>query len=84
MQHNILGYKIDAYFPKYKSAIQVDEQGHNGRDIGYEIERQQTIEKELGCKFIRINPAKENFNNFVEIGKIQNYVTKSTKKITEE
>ena len=83
MQHNILGYKIDAYFPKYKLAIEVDEQGHYGRDIGYEIQRQYKY-KELGCEFIRINPAKKNFNNFVEIGKIQNYVTKSTKKLTEE
>ena len=26
-QHNVLGYRIDAYFPKYKLAIGVDEQG---------------------------------------------------------
>ena len=25
LQHNVLGYKIDAYFPKYKLAIEVDE-----------------------------------------------------------
>ena len=70
MQH-VLGYRIDAYFPKYKLAI-VDEQGHNDRDIDYAIERQKVMEKELGCEFIMINPAKENFNIFVEIGKIQN------------
>ena len=33
---------------------------------------------------IEINPAKENFNIFVEIGKIRNYITKSTKNLTEE
>ena len=33
---------------------------------------------------MRINLAKENFNIFVEIGKIQNYITKSTKKLTEK
>ena len=81
LQHNVLGYRIDAYFSKYKVAIEVDEQGHNGRDIDYKIERQKAIEKELGCKFIRINPAKKDF---VEIGKIQNYINKSTKRLTEE
>ena len=84
LQHNVLSYRIDAYFPNYKLAIEFDEQGHNDRDIDYEIKRQKAIEKELGCKFIRINPAKENFNIFVEISKIQNYITKLTKKLTEE
>ena len=32
-QHNVLGYKIDAYFPKHKIAIETDELGHKGRDI---------------------------------------------------
>ena len=75
LQHNVLGYRIDAYFPKYKLAIKADAQGHNDRDIDYEIERQKAIEKEIGCKFIRINPAKKDFNTFLEIGKIQNYIT---------
>ena len=45
LQDNVLGYRIDAYFPKYKLAIEVDEQGHNDRDIDYEIEdkKQQKI-----------------------------------------
>ena len=70
---------MDAYFPKYKLAIEADEKDHNDRVIEYEIERQKAIEKKLGCGFIRINSAKENFNIFVEIGKMQNYITKSTK-----
>ena len=57
LQHNVLGYRIDAYFFKHKLAIEVDKQGHNDRDIDYEIKRQKAIEKELGCEFIRINPA---------------------------
>ena len=84
LKHKVLGYRIDAYFPKYKFAIEVDQQGHNDRDIDYEIERQKAIEKGLGSKFIRINQAKKDFNIFVGIGKIQNYITKSTKKLTEE
>ena len=70
LQHNALGYRTDAYFSNYKLAIEVDEQEHKDRDIDYEIQRQKALEKELGCEFIRINPAKENFNIFVEIGKI--------------
>ena len=83
LQHNVLGYRIDAYFPKYKLAIEIDEPGHNDRDTDYEIERQKVMEKELGCEFNRINLAKENFNILVEIGKMQYYITKSTKKLTE-
>ena len=45
LQHNVLGYRIDAYFPEYKLAIEVDEQGHNGRDINYKIERQKAIKR---------------------------------------
>ena len=83
-QHHDLSYYIDARFPKYKLAIGVDEQGHNSRDIDYELERQKAIGKKLGCEFIRINPAEENFDILIEIGKIQNYIVKSTKKLTEE
>ena len=79
-QHHVLSYKIDAYFEKYKLAIEIDELGHGTRDIEYKLERQKAIEKELTCKFIRINPAKENFDIFIEIGKIQNHIVKSTKK----
>ena len=30
-------------------------------------QRQKSIERELNCKFIRINPVKENFDIFGEI-----------------
>ena len=84
LQHNLLGYRVDAYFSKCKLAIEVDEQGHNNRDVDYEIERQKAIENKLVYEFININPAKENFKIFVKIGKIQNNIVKSTKKLTEE
>ena len=38
LQHNVLGYKTDAYFSKYKLAIEVDEHGHKDRNIDYEIQ----------------------------------------------
>ena len=45
LQYNVLNYRFDAYFPKYKLAIEIDEQGHNDRFIDYETERQKAIEK---------------------------------------
>ena len=36
LQHIVLGCRIDGYFPKYKLAIKVHEQGHNNRDIDYD------------------------------------------------
>ena len=38
----------------------------------------------LGCEYIRINPAKENFNIFIGTSKIQNDIVKSTENLTEE
>ena len=46
-----------------------------------ENEREEKIKKEIGCKFIRNNPDSENYDVFVEIGKIQNHIIKSTKKV---
>ena len=84
LQHDVLSYRIDAYFPKYKLAIEIDEQGHNHRDSDYEIKVQKALENELDCEFIRINPAKEDFNIFVEIGKIQSYIVESIKNLPED
>ena len=50
-----------------KLAIQIDENGHSERNIDYGIKRQKAIEQELDCKFIRIDPDKENFCIFKTI-----------------
>ena len=44
-QHCVLGYRIDAYFPKQKLAVEVDDLGHQNRDFEPEIERQKALEK---------------------------------------
>ena len=49
-------------------------------DFECEIEGQKVLEKELGCKFIRINPTKENFDVYNEIGRIQFFVSESNEK----
>ena len=63
-QYTVISYRIDLYFHKYKLAIEVDELGHSDRNIDYEIQRQQALERELGCVFIRINPDAIDFNIF--------------------
>ena len=79
-KYTVIGYRIDLYFHKYKLAIEVDELGHNDRNIDYEIQRQQALERELNCVFIRINPDPVDFNSFREINKIHRYIKKSSKK----
>ena len=78
-KHNTLS-QIDLYFHKYKLAIEVDELGHNDRNIDYEIQRQKTLERELDCVFIRINLDAIDFNIFREISKIHRHIEKSSKK----
>ena len=79
-QYTVIGYKIDLYFHEYKLAIEVDELGHADRNINNEIEWQKTLERELDCVFIRINPDEKDFSIFKEINKIQRHIKKSTKK----
>ena len=43
-QYNVLSDRIDLYFHDYKLAIEIDENGHNHRNIDYEIKRQKSIE----------------------------------------
>ena len=42
------------------------------------------IKEHLDCGFHRISPDAKIFDFFVEICKIQNYVTKSTKQLTKK
>ena len=76
-QYAVLGYKIDLYFDKYKLAIEVDELGHDDRNIDYEIQRQKALERELNRVFIRINPDAIDLNIFREINKIHRHIKKS-------
>ena len=79
-QYTVLNYRIDLYFHKHKLAIEVDELGHNDRNIDYEIQRQRALKRELNCVFIRINPDAVDFNIFREISKIHRRIKKSSKK----
>lgn len=72
-------YIIDLYFPEYRLAIECDEYGHIDRPIGYDEDRQQYIENELGCHFIRYNPDSEDFSIFKVINKIIKYIYNNNK-----
>ena len=81
LQHKILEnetVRTDMYFSEHKSVVEIDENGHIDRNQNEENERQTKIEKHPDCKFFhRINPDVEGFDIFLEISKIQNYITKS-------
>ena len=64
--------------------MEIDEKDNQDRDISREIERQKALEKELFCKFIRINPDKENFNIFKARNEIYRHIKESNKKSIEE
>ena len=74
-------YRIDLCFHGNKLAIEMDKNGHSNRSIDYKIKRQKSIEQELACKFIRIDPDKEDFDIFRAINEIFRHIKQSTKKI---
>ena len=81
-QYTILNYRIDFYFHEYKLAIEVDELGHNYRNINDETQRQRALERELNCVFIKINPDAPDFNFNTQINKIHRHINQSTKQQT--
>ena len=80
-QYSALGYKIDLYFCDYKLAIEIDERGHKHRSIDHEIKRQKAIEKELNCKFIRVDSHEENFDIFKAQSKIFRHIKEANKNL---
>ena len=83
-QYSVLGYRNDIYFHEYKLAIEVDELGRNDRNINDEIQRQQALERELGCVFIRIDPDAIDFKIFKEINKIHRHINWLTEQETKQ
>ena len=59
LQHHVLDYRTDLYFPEHRLAIEVEEFNHLDR-IG-DNEREEEIKEYLKCKFIRINPDGDNY-----------------------
>ena len=74
LQHSTLNYRIDLYFPKHRLAREVDENEHRNINENKEKKEKKNI-KNLGCKFIRINPDQKYFDIFIHIGKIYNHIS---------
>ena len=60
-QYCIKTKRLDAYFPKCKLGIEIDEYDHEGRKYEYEQSRQFMIESH-GITFIRTNPDAADFD----------------------
>lgn len=54
-QFQVGKYRIDLYIKDLNIAIEFDEKSHSYYKYENEKGRQKNIEKELGCKFIRVN-----------------------------
>jgi very-short-patch-repair endonuclease len=70
IQHSVLDYRIDLYFPDYNLAIECDENNHSDRDPAEERRRQQRITKKINCQWLRYNPDDKDFNIFQVINQI--------------
>lgn len=72
-QFAIDSFRIDLYFPKFKLAIECDENGHD-KNIVKDLLRQQQIEDKLNCRFIRYQPHIEGFCIFKVINQIYRHI----------
>ena len=78
-QHSIKKKRLDAYFPKYKLGIEVDEYNHEGRNFEYEQSR-QLMKESYGIAIIRTNLDAADFDMNRLINLICTHIVKSTKK----
>ena len=78
-QYCIKNKRIDAYFSKYKLAIEVDEYNHEDRNSNYEKNRQLMIEGH-GITMIRTNPDASNFDMNRLINRIYMHISQPNKK----
>ena len=78
--YNVLGYRIDLYSHDYTLAIEIDGTAQSDRNIEFKIKRQKAIEEELGCKFIKIDSEKEDFDIFRAINEIFRHIKQSNEK----
>ena len=71
IQYNVLSYRTDLHFHDYNLAT---ENGHSDRRIDYKIKREKKIEQEIGCRFVRIEPDKEDFDIFKTVNEIFRHI----------
>ncbi|RKI51892.1 DUF559 domain-containing protein, partial [bacterium D16-51] len=54
LQYSVGNYRIDLYIPEYNTAIEIDEKEHRYKQ-DYDRKRQNHIENQIHCKFIRVS-----------------------------
>ena len=62
-QYQVLHYRLDLYIHELNIAIEYDENEHKHYNYEQHELRQKQIEKELGCKFIRVADNLDNLSN---------------------
>lgn len=62
-QYYVGNYRIDYYIPSLKVAIEYDEGDHKGYTYEQQELRQEVIENELGCKFVRVSDSNSHSYN---------------------
>ena len=77
-QCNLLGYKNDLCFQDYKLEIEMK------MVMKYEIKRQEAMEREIGCEFIRIHLDKEHYDIFNAINEILKYIKQSSNQLAKK
>jgi very-short-patch-repair endonuclease len=79
-QYNIGKYYIDLYIEDKKLAIECDEHNHKGYDQNKEESRQNYIETQLDCEFMRFNPDDKEFKLSGLLSNILMYCSKTCKR----
>ena len=75
-QCHILNYYIDYYLPSINIAIEYDENKHKGYTYEQQTLRQEIIERELGCSFVRVDDSNDNLTNIgIILNEIMNIKT---------
>ena len=69
LQHDVLGYQIDAYFPEHKLAIEIDELGHNDKDIDKETSRENKIKKNNSVNLLELIQIKKTMTFLLKLVK---------------
>ena len=75
-QYVIEEYRIDLYFKRYKLAIECEENSAKQVDSDKEKRRQEFIDKNLVCKFIRFNPDQSGFEIIDVLSEIREFIMK--------
>ena len=75
-QYVIEEYRIDLYFKRYKLAIEREENSTEQVDSDKEKRRQEFIDKNLVCKFIRFNPDQSGFEIIDVLREINEFIMK--------